>query len=438
MTHKNLTLVVASICLVTSFGDRQSWGSSSLNLNDAVQEAVAHSPRLAQAQASREESFWKKTEALSGFLPSVNVTAQHFFAKKYQFTDIVFGGAPASIPGIFPTSAAALNVSIPIFDGFQNVHRYKAAGLQASAAESDLQWAEFQLQKDIQLKFYQVIAAREIQAVAEQNLKTLQDHYDQVKTLKSGGVATLYDVLRVDVQLNEAKSEILNTQDNYALARQRLITAMGIEKDDREVAGSLPVPETGRLTEVSGTDMKSRPDLEALEKRFQASEQLESASGSFLIPKITLAGQYSSYNNLNDSIRDFDRYRSAYNLGLFLNWNLFDGMASIARSKESVYQKIQIEKAYEQTRIQAPTDLDFWKRRYLYSASIFAAKRSDLEKSKESVRLSTEGFRAGVRTNTEILDSELDLFRSRAGVVNAQMNCVEALIKVELSLGRNL
>ena len=46
--------------------------------------------------------------------------------------------------------------------------------------------------------------------------------------------------------------------------------------------------------------------------------------------------------------------------------------------------------------------------------------------------------RAGTRTSSETLDAELDLFRARAGVVNAQVNASEAQIRLELALGRRL
>ena len=54
------------------------------------------------------------------------------------------------------------------------------------------------------------------------------------------------------------------------------------------------------------------------------------------------------------------------------------------------------------------------------------------------VRLANAGFKAGVRTTTEVLDAELDLFRARAGIVTTQLNCAEAKTKLELATGENL
>jgi outer membrane protein TolC len=107
----------------------------------------------------------------------------------------------------------------------------------------------------------------------------------------------------------------------------------------------------------------------------------------------------------------------------------------LSRSKEVSYQAIQAEKQLDQMKLQVSYDFNFWKRRCLYSANLYAAKISDVAKAEESVRLSRDGFKAGARTSTEVLDAEFDLFRARAGVVNSQLNFGEALINLELALG---
>ena len=120
-----------------------------------------------------------------------------------------------------------------------------------------------------------------------------------------------------------------------------------------------------------------------------------------------------------------------------LNWELFNPQV-FAQSKEQFYHAIQVEKSLVQANLQAPVDFAFWKKRYLYSATLYEAKKVDVERASETVRLANAGFKAGVRTTTEVLDAELELFRARAGIVNAQMNCIEAKEKLELSLGETL
>lgn len=409
-----------------------------LSIEQAVNEGGEHSPEVQQAQAAADEARWKKNEALSGFLPTVNAGFQHFLAEKYELLNLQFAGQPVIFPTIYPTSTASVNASVPIFDGLSNVFTLQAAGYRKSAAEENSSWAAYKVEQSIRLNFFKSLAAQKLEVVSQENLKTITDHLNQTQSLKQGGIATNYDVLRVEVQLSEAKSGVLQADDNVALARKQLAISMGMDADDRTLEGELPVPDAHAVNPVMSPEIPSRADLLALSNQAEAASKSEAAASTFWVPKVSLAAQWLEYNDQDSSWSNANSYRSAYNLGLMLTWNLFDGMASISKSKESIYQKVQAEKQLEQARLQVPYDFDFWKRRYLYSASLYQSRKEDVARSEESVRLAREGFRAGTRTSTEVLDAELDLFRARAGVVNAQIDCAEAEINLELALGRRL
>ena len=434
---KNYLLGLSLIIGVSLAANAQSHGPA-LTLDSALSEGSQNSPRLQKAEAAAKEASWKQTETLSNFLPSLNASFAHYFDKKYQFNDVVLGGNTVDIPLIFPANAAYVNATLPVFEGFSSMNRYSAARLQSEAATKDFDWTRFQVEQDIRLKYYQALAAQKTLEVAQQNLATITEHLQQVQTLKKSGVATRYDVLRVEVQANEAQSELLQADDNVAMARQKLAISMGLENDDRELQGDLPIPDSSRLKTLKIEDNQQRTDVVALEQKTEAANKLESAAAAYWVPRINLAAQYIYYNNISDDIQDTKNYRDAYNFGVFLTWNIFDGMSSIAKSKQSVYERLQAEKSLKQVRDQLPYDFNFWKRRSVYTATLYTAKKSDLEKSQESVRLAKEGFRAGTKTNTEVLDAETDLFRARAGVVNSQMNFVESQINLEMALGRKL
>lgn len=428
-----LTLLPAS-----SFGSPSAMPP--LTLQDAVTEALRGSPKLEHAKAAFEEQKWKKTETLSGFLPTVQITGNRFFAKRFQYNDISLApGAPlAHVPLIFPTTSAVLSASIPIFDGFQNVRRYSAASLSSDAAQNESDWNEFQISEEVRLQFAEALTAQKLEAVAEQNVETLTDHLDQVNKTRKGGMATQYDVLRVEVQLNEARSELLKSKDDVILSRQKLLLVIGksAAEDLREVSGELEIPDAAAVQKLKFEARSERKDLIALGMRADAANRNELAASAYWVPKISLGAEYILYNNLTDGLSDWDQYRAAWNAGVFVTWNLFDGMTSISRSKQAIYQKIQVEKQLEGARLQAPNDFEFWKRRYLYSAALYDAKLSDVKKGEESVRLAKAAMNAGVRTNSEVLDAELDLFRARAGLVNSLRGSAEAKIKLELAVGK--
>jgi outer membrane protein TolC len=83
-------------------------------------------------------------------------------------------------------------------------------------------------------------------------------------------------------------------------------------------------------------------------------------------------------------------------------------------------------------------DLEFWRRKFLYFVNLTQARTGDVGKSAESVRLARAGLKEGTRTTSDLLDAESELFRARAGAINAQVGSIESLLNLEVALGKSL
>lgn len=428
--------LLAIAITIFSFGNELF--AASVTLQQALQEAGDRSPNLQKSRSALEEASWKKVESYNGFLPTLTGGVSYITNKKYLLTDIQFGPATISVPQVIPTTTYTLNANLPLFDGFTNTSRYHAATSNEDSARSELDWTQFSTERQVILQFYKTLAARQLKDVSQQNLKTLQDHMRDVQALKAAGLSTKYEVLRVEVQLSEARSEILNTEDNYEVSKLKLGEVIGNQDEVREPEGVLPVLKSEAIQSTKGLALDKRRDIAALEKKGESSDYQSTAASRYWVPRISLFGQYQYYNNINDKFAEFDTFRDSYLVGLNFTWNIFDGLTSPARAHEAAEQAVQLQKSIEQTKLHAHADYTFWKRKYLYFCEVYRARTADIERSNEAIRLAREGRRAGTRTNSELLDAELDLFRTRAGLINAQIGAVEALISLELASGEQL
>ncbi len=412
--------------------------SETVDLKTLLSEGLSQSPMIKKSEAAYDEATWKKNESYQGFLPSLTGSVNYVTNKKYLLVDTKLGSTPVTIEQIIPTTMYSLTAQVPLFDGFIGTYRYLAGSKNEQAAKYDLQWNQFQIARQVTLQFYKSLAAQVLKEVSEQNLKTLRDHLKDVQALKKAGVSTSYDVLRVEVQESEAQTEVLNTSDNYELSKFKLGEILGKEKEERDLTGQLPVvnPQLPTLTKNLATE--SRRDLLALSEKVNSMHDLDTISSRFWAPRISAYGQYQYYNNKNDSFNDDSVFREAYQIGLNLTWNFFEGFGGVARSHQSSSQALQLEKTLQIARLKAAQDFEFWKRKLNYFNHVYSSRLSDIKRSTEAIRFAHEGRRAGTRTNSELLDAELDLFRSRAGLVTAQIGALEALINLELASGRQL
>lgn len=435
ITMKNYGKVLVVGALLGSSLQSQAAG---LHLQDALNEALNNSPKVQKSESQYRETDWKKTESYSGFLPTLSAQASYLFDKKYALVDVNLNNVPLAIPQVVPTTNAYLTAQWSIFDGFASTNRYLSADAFSESAKNDFDWTRFQVQREVTVLFYKALAAKELKAVAEQNVRALEDHLKDVRLFKKVGSSTNYDVLRVEVQMSEAQSELLNATDSVELSRGRLSEALGLDQDVAEVDGILPRLNPDVVAKLEKATLEDRKDLQALRLRAEGFKHQEDSAEKYWVPRISLIGQYQYYNNRNDRFDDFDQFRDAYQFGVMLNWNLFDGMTSISRSKQSIEQKYQAEKTVRQAELKSQRDFDMWKKKFLYYCKVYEARLNDISKSEESVRLAREGQKVGARTNTDVLDAEAELYRARAGAVNAQVGAIEAIVNLELSTGQQL
>lgn len=411
-----------------------------LTLDGAINEALSNSPVIQRAKSKAEEGSWGRVESLSGFLPSVTLDANHLLQKKYMLLDVTLPGSASSIsiPQVIPGSILTLNAQLPVFDGLRNVNRYRAAKSMETAAHDEAEWTKFQTELAVKVLFYKALGSLALRDVAQQNVTALEDHLKDVNALQKAGVSTKYEVLRVDVQASEARSELLNAKDNVEIARAQLIEALGKSSDDRELIGTLPEPQESKIVNLDAKDLSGRKDIKALEAVSNGSRFQDIAASRFWMPRLGLFAQYQYYNNRSDGLSKWDDYRNAYLVGMNLSWNLFDGMSSIARNQQAIEKRIQTESTLRLAQLHSSQEFDLWRRKYLYQCAVYRSRLGDVTKAEESMRLAKSGRSAGTRTNTDLLDAEAEVFRAKAGLVNSQIGALEALTNLQLALGRNI
>jgi outer membrane protein TolC len=411
-----------------------------LTLTDAVATARARSPELQKAELSADAAGWGKLEALAEHLPHLDARGTHFLGAKYSNLNVLFGGDAITFPSAFPQTELSLEASVLLFDGLGAINRYRAARLESEAAELELGRARLALEEGVATRFHQALAAQELAKVADQDIETLEQHLKLARASQRAGFSTNVDVLRIESQLEEARAERILATDNVVTARQALNEAMGVESDARPLAGTLPVPDPRRVPPELALDVSRREDLMAQTRREQAADRLSAAAASHWFPRVSLFGaeQFYKFGDFDPAILPNATFQNAYSFGLRLSWNLFDGGAAIARSARADDQAAIAAQESRRRLIASPGEFDAWKRRYVYNAALFAARKRAVEKSAESVRLATIAVRAGTKTHSEALDAELELFRARAGVIRAQLDASEALAQLELAVGHRL
>ena len=433
-------LLIPTLALLSPFGFGAESAKGTLSLSEAVGEAVNQSPEVLQAEADTEFASWGRLEALSAHLPHLSANGEHLFSAQYMNINVKFGGAAIVFPAGVPQTVATLDASLLVFDGFSSINRYRASLLENEGAQLRLSRARFQIEKEVEARFYQALASKSLLEVADQNIKSLKEHLDLAQAMERTGYSKRFDVLRIEAQLEEAQVERLLAADNETLARRALSRAMAMTNDTRPLVGQLPTPQANAIRPDLSLEVSQRADLEAAQKHEQAVDKLSLAAATFWSPSVSLFAQkmFYKFGDFDPAILPNTSFQDAYSVGVRLSWSLFDGGASLARANKARALEEKDQQATRAAFLNAPEEFETWKRRFIYNAALYEARQKTVKKSEESVRLAKLGLKAGTQTSTEWLDAELELFRARAGLVRAQVDAAEAFLRLELATGKTL
>jgi outer membrane protein TolC len=269
----------------------------------------------------------------------------------------------------------------------------------------------------------------------------LEQHAELADASEKAGFATKVDTLRIGSQLEEARAQKLLALDNASLSRQDLASAVGVAADSRPLEGSLPVPDAAKVPADLALEPSQREDFIALQRRQAALDSRQSAATAGLwAPKVALFGaeQYYKFGNFDPVILPSDNFQNAYLYGVKASWDLFSGGADWARYQQAKDALAQTAANQLRLSLGSSDEFEAAKRHYIYNVALYQARLRSVEMCQESVRLATLGVQAGSQTHAQVLDAERDLFRARAGVIQAQVDAAEALAILEQALGHPL
>ncbi len=428
--------VFIQIFSITTLLFSTAWAQE-LTLSDAQRMARENNPNIRQTKSEVEISRAKVTKALAPQFPQVSATARHLLKEKFQVMEVNLGPSPIEFPVRQPYTQVTVGATLLLFDGFGTWNNFKSAKYERSAKELELARAEFDLDQKVRVQYFKALGSHALVDVAKQSVAMLEAHLEDIKNLMRGGVATKLDLLKVEVQLQDAKTDLLAAEDGAILSVAQLARVLGVNSIAGPLQGTLPVLNQEMLKKLDLTDF-DRMDRKALLEREESAMAKSRASLSAWSPKIYLFGQQEWYNYENSDIGGNSKFKGAYTFGVMLNWNLFDGGASTAERRiagEELKKSQESLRALDQA---IPVDVDFWKRKLTHGIAVYQSGLSGIKKSEETIRLAKSAVRAGTRTNTEVLDAEHDLNVARAKVVHAQIDAVESVSNLELALGKSL
>jgi outer membrane protein TolC len=348
------------------------------------------------------------------------------------------GGASRVLyPDVPDKYATRMDLQWPIYSGGRTDALERAARAEASAATADVAAAQADLRLEVTRAFWALVTARATAGVVAQAMTRADAHLGDVRERFKAGFVPPNEVASADAQRSRQRMLLIDAQNQRALASAELARLIGVDLlqpiepvELLEGPPLSPAPLSGLLAEAR----TMRNERRSLEQRIEAADFQRVAAGAGTRPTVAVTG---GFDYARPNLRIFPiakRWDDSWDASVAVRWPLWDGdrarteAAQAGRLADAARQRLaEFDSVLALELQQRLLELDSGR------AAIEAADQG-VRAASEADRVVTERYRAGVATQTEVLDAEgallqaeLDRTRTFAGIRLAEARLDRAL-----------
>ena len=425
--HKKMTAAVLGAMLAMSVGTASAADTVQLDLKDSVRMALENNRTIKQAFATVDNARWALSQARRQMGPTLtwNTVAARIGGKAYD---------GASDPDYRKGFTNTGSVGLPIFNQTLNASR-DSARYGLTAADLTLENTKQTIVQTATTDYYNILQARNLIKVYQDNVETLQAHLEQVNAQYRVGTVAKSDVLASEVQLAEAKQSLVNAQNNYDVAMATLNNVIGLPTDTvLEIKDELAYHKYDLdLDKCTEYGLANRADgLAAYYAVKQAEAAVKSAKAGYL-PTVNAT---ASKTIAGEKPFDDDHTSSdVWSAGLTANWNIFDNGATSAAVHAANANLLKAQEASKQTdeQIQLQVRTAFLNLRS--AEKNIQTTRVAVESAEEDYKIARVSYNAGVGTNIQVMDAEEKLTEARTNYYTALYNYNTSKADLDKAMG---
>lgn len=447
--------------------------SKPFTLDQCIQYALSNSYDISNAKIEEQIAVAKVKETIGIGLPQISgsagVTHNQKLARFFTTYDpnggfIDLSGVPGIQPGnvvaaqnffqLKSAGTASLSLNQIIFNGSYLV------GLQAANAYKELSikttnQTNEQVIEQVTKAYYSVLVNRERMKLFDNNINRVDSLLITTKAMYENGFAESIDVDRIQVNLNNLKTEKSKFEKLQQLSVELLKFQMNYPFGQTiDVVGELneEVVNVNLDEYLRDWDYKGRADYQVLETNWKLqnlniknkyAEALPSLSANANLGYSTQSPDIAGLFKTNSSFSDNgaigpDSWYSFSSFGLNLNIPLFSGLQRTYKVQQEKLELKKIENGFKS--LEKGIDLEIKQATINYQNSIEALKSQEenMGLAENVAKVTKIKYEQGVGSNLEVIDAESSLRETQINYYNALFDASIAKTDLDKAFGKLL
>lgn len=258
-----------------------------LDLQRCIVIALEKHPRIQAATSTIMAGESRVGQARSGYYPQLSGSAG------YSRMDPTSTSA-LSAAQVYDSYSSSLSLSQNLYDFGKTSTQVKIQELNRDSSRSDLDSIITQVTFAVKQAYYGLLQAGRNRDVAREVVGQFQQHLERAKAFFEVGTKPKFDVTKADVDLSNAKLNLLKAENAFRLGQVTLNNTMGIpEAPDYEVVDQLAFQRVMiDLDEVTRKAYERRPDLMAIAVKRKSQEQSIELARKGYYPTVSGSASY--------------------------------------------------------------------------------------------------------------------------------------------------
>jgi outer membrane protein len=403
-----------------------------LSLNQAVQTALAHQPRLRQAQASSRAAEARSDQALAPMLPQLTASASYQRITGSARSDqTATGGSGVTSVNSFNFGVSARQL---VYDFGQARGRWRAAQANADVQRQSSEATRLEVTLAVKNSYFQARAQSALVDVARETLANQQHHLAQIEGFVEVGTRPRIDLVQARADRARAELNLVNAENGYAIAKAGLAQAIGAEAAaDFEVSDeALPeIPgEDAASAQLLSQALATRPDVQAAVGTVRAQELSAKALQGAYGPTLSVA------TSLSEGGQELDNMRWNWVAGAELVWPIFQGGVTQAQVAEARANIDVTNAQVSALRQQVLFEVEQARLGIRSAKKAIVTAEQLVENSRERLLLAEGRYQAGTGSIIELGDAQLALTAAQGERVQAEYSLATARAALLNALGR--
>lgn len=410
-----------------------SSGVLGAGLMDAYLAARQNDPTFRAARYERDAAQYSIDLGRAGLLPTVAINGS-FSRNKGERESTRITALPTQILD-YRDQLAAITLRQPLFN-YDSFVRYQQGGVQAAFSDAVFDRKEAELAVKLSSAYFEVLFSIERLALTDAEIAAYRAQRELAERRRKGGEGTVTEVAEAESRLQLARAGRADAVDRLSVATLRLESMTGQSMAPLWLLRPDFLPggvETGSLEEWSEVAKDQSAEIRSRRKSLEFASLDVDRNRAGHYPQLDLVARASRAEN--ETISTLNQKDRTNAVGVQLNIPIFAGGRVNALTDQAVANRelarAELDAAVNEVLIEV-------RRQFMAvetGGGKIAANQKAVDASMVAVDGTMRGMKAGIRTNTDVLDAERVMFVAKRDLAQSRYEYLASVLQLKAAAG---